>query len=101
MVSNLVNILNHNEVECDELIVYKTVCKTFEKKVKLPKNSTIIFSSPSTIECFLKNVIWDESFTAVSIGDTTARYFPEYITPVVSDTASLESCVKKAIELNS
>ncbi len=101
VVSDIVNILNTNDIVCDELIVYQTVCKQFDEKVKLPKNSTIIFSSPSTIECFFKNISWDESFKAISIGNTTAQYFPKNITPVISDTTSLDSCVKKAIELNS
>jgi uroporphyrinogen-III synthase len=101
VVSDLVNILNSHHVACEELIVYKTVCRTLDTEVKLPKNSTIIFSSPSTITCFLKNITWDESFKAVSIGDTTAQYFPSYITPVIADTTSLDSCVKKAIEINS
>jgi uroporphyrinogen-III synthase len=101
VVSNLVNILKTHDIICDELVIYQTVCKHFDKKVKLPKNATVIFSSPSTIECFFKNISWDESFKAISIGKTTAQYFPQNITPVISDTTSLESCVKKAIELNS
>lgn len=101
VVSDIVNILNTNDIACDELIVYQTVCKQFDEKIKLPKNSTIIFSSPSTIECFFKNISWDESFKAISIGKTTAQYFPKNVTPVISDTASLDSCVKKSIELNS
>ncbi len=28
------------------------------------------------------------------------QYFPENITPAIADTTSLESCVRKAIELN-
>jgi uroporphyrinogen-III synthase len=50
-------------------------------------------------ECFLKLLSWDESFKAISIGKTTAKYFPSYITPIVSDETSLVSCVKKAQEL--
>ncbi|MDQ1264419.1 MAG: uroporphyrinogen-III synthase [Campylobacterota bacterium] len=99
VVSELVNILNSNSVNCDEAIVYETVCMQYKEKIKLPKNSTVIFSSPSTIECFLKNAIWDESYSAISIGHTTQKYFPPHIKPVISDTTSLESCVKKAIEL--
>ena len=99
IVSNLVDILQQNKIQCDNLVVYETVCKEYKKKIKLPKHSTIIFSSPSTIECFLKNVTWDETFTAISIGHTTAKFFPEYIKPVISDNTSLESCVKKALEL--
>lgn len=100
VVSGLVDILNSSGVICDEAIVYQTLCVDFRKKIKLPKNSIIIFSSPSTIECFLKNAIWDESYKAISIGHTTQKYFPPYITPIVSDTTSLDSCVKKAVELS-
>lgn len=99
VVSNLVDILNSNSIVCDEAIVYETVCINYEKPIELPKNSIIIFSSPSTIECFLKNAKWDDSFKAISIGHTTKKYFPPYITPIISETTSLESCVRKAIEL--
>ncbi len=99
-VSSLVTILNENGVKCDNIAIYETICKKHKKNVTLPKNSTIIFSSPSTINCFLENFSWDESYKAVSIGRTTAKFFPDYITPYISETTSLESCVKKAIELN-
>ena len=99
VVSDLVNILNDGGVACDERVVYKTQCKELPKKKRLPKGSTIIFSSPSTIECFFKNMEWDASFNAIAIGKTTASYFPPHITPNIAETTSLESCVKKAIEL--
>lgn len=101
VVSNLLDILESHSVACDELVVYETLCKSYDKGTKLPKGSTFIFSSPSTIECFFKSFVWDDSFKAISIGDTTAKYFPEGIEPVVAETTSLESCVRKAIELNS
>lgn len=100
IVSDLVNILNSNGVECEDVIVYRTICKEFKKKIKLPKNSSIIFSSPSTIECFLKHCDWDESYKAIAIGHTTEQYFPPHITPIIADTTSLDACVRKAIELN-
>lgn len=99
VVSNLANILNAGGVVCDERVVYKTECKELLKKERLPKGSSIIFSSPSSIKCFFKNMEWDESFTAIAIGKTTASYFPPYITPNIAETTSLESCVQKAIEL--
>lgn len=98
-VSELVSILNGAGVICDKISVYKTICKEYQNKVQLPKHSIFIFSSPSTIECFLKNFKWDKSFKAVCIGKTTAKFFPDYITPYISQTTSLESCVKKALEL--
>lgn len=100
VVSNLVTILKEHAIDCDELIVYETRCRKLDPEISLPKNATVIFTSPSTIKCFLKHITWDKSFKAVSIGQTTADYFPPYITPAIADTTSLESCVNKAIELN-
>jgi len=100
VVSNLISILNNQGVKCDNLPIYETVCKKYDEKLTLPKGSIIIFSSPSTIECFLKNIHWSSTFQAVSIGKTTANYFPSYIKPHIAETTSLDSCVKKAQELD-
>jgi len=99
IVSNLINILNNSNINCDHIPIYKTVCVEYENKIDLPDDSIIIFSSPSTIKCFFKNVNWKESFTALSIGNTTQRYFPKNIKPVISDNTTLQSCVQTAINL--
>jgi len=99
IISNIEEILKSNGVLCQSVVAYETVCKKYEEKVVLPKSSVIIFSSPSTIECFFGNIDWDESFQAVSIGKTTAQYFPSYVKAHISDTTSLVSCVEKAEEL--
>lgn len=99
IVANLPQILNDNNVKCIHEPIYETSCVDYKEKITLPKNSIIIFSSPSTIECFLKNAIWDESFQAISIGDTTAKYFPEYIKPIFPQNTSLASCVQTALSL--
>ena len=89
VVSNLIDIL-----KCDDVVVYQTICLSQTKKP--PKDSIIIFSSPSTIKCFLKNFQWDSSYCAISIGKTTLKYFPNYIKPHLSDTTSLQGCVELA-----
>jgi uroporphyrinogen-III synthase len=99
VVSNLIEKLNNADVVCDDIIVYENRCNSEIKVKELPENSYIIFSSPSTIECFFKKFTWKESYTAISIGNTTAKYFPKEIIPVIADTTSLESCINKAIEL--
>ena len=99
VVSNLVDILIKNKIECTHIPIYETKCVEYKQKQTLPKNSIIIFSSPSTINCFFKSVIWDESFQAISIGKTTAKYFPEFIQPIISNETSLKSCVEKALSL--
>lgn len=96
IVSNLVSILKNSGIVCDEVIVYKTSCKELDPSQQPPNGSIIIFSAPSTIKCFLKNFKWDESYKAVAIGKTTAKYFPPEIKPVISPSTSLASCVQTA-----
>ena len=98
-VSNFINILNNNNIQCDYKTIYKTILHKYPEKIKLPKNSIIIFSSPSTIESFFQNASWDTSYKAISIGKTTARYLPKDIQPIVSDITSLRGCVQLALNL--
>ena len=96
-VSNLTNILKENGINIDEVIAYKTSCNKQEKKV-LDKNSTIIFTSPSSVECFFKKYSWEDSFKAIAIGRTTAMYLPKNIKCEISSITSVEECVKLAFK---
>ena len=96
VVSNLVNILNENNILCDEIITYETTCKSYDIKQQPSKNSIIIFSSPSTIKCFLNNFIWDDSYFAIVIGKTTAKYLPSNIKYEIAKETSIESCILSA-----
>lgn len=99
IVSDLVDILNDNNVTCTHIAIYETVCIEQKEKITLPKNSIIIFSSPSTVNCFFKNVNWEDTFTAISIGATTAKYFPEHVVPIIAENTTLQSCVQKALSM--
>lgn len=79
-----------------EKIIYETSCITYDKKEKPAQNAIIIFTSPSTIHCFLKNFDWDESYTAVVIGEATKEHLPENARCEVADTPLIDSCIKKA-----
>lgn len=89
ILSNITDIL-----KCDEYIGYKTICKRYDISKKPSKNSIIIFTSPSTIKCFLDNFKWDSSYRAISIGATTNSYLPKYINGHISEDLSIESCIK-------
>ncbi|MBU3014983.1 uroporphyrinogen-III synthase [Poseidonibacter lekithochrous] len=99
IVSNLINILSDNKIQIDDEIIYENCFDEAVKTVEIPKNSKIIFTSPSTIEYFFKVFSWDESYQAISIGKTTAQYFPKNIKPIIADNTSFKSCVDKALEL--
>jgi uroporphyrinogen-III synthase len=98
VVSDLENILKQNNIAIHSVNLYETTCKKNAQTVSFKSNSYFVFSSPSTIECFFKNYKWDDSFTAVCIGNTTKSYLPKDIKYLLSEKTSLESCVQTAKE---
>jgi uroporphyrinogen-III synthase len=96
-VSNIMDILKENSIDIDELITYKTSCKKSE--VVLEKDSVFIFSAPSSVECFFKNYTWDDSYKAIVIGKTTAKYLPSNIKYSISEKTSIDECIKLAKQL--
>lgn len=97
IVSDIENILKEGGIDIKSAIIYETICK---RAPIIPKEgSVIIFSSPSTIECFLRSIPWSNSYKAVCIGEVTASYLPKNIKAAISNKNSLEACVKLAQEL--
>ena len=98
VVSNLVGLLKDAKIDITDVVVYETIQKQRNHNEIPSKNSVIIFSSPSTVEYFFENFTWDESYKAVVIGHTTAKYLPEEIAYVVSKTTSIDDCIALAKE---
>lgn len=96
-VSNLTNILRQNNINVDEVIAYKTSCSN-NKINPLEKNSIIIFTSPSSVECFFNKYEWDKSFKAIAIGKTTASFLPNYVNFELSKMTSIQECINLALE---
>ena len=96
VVSNLTKILKDNSINIEELITYQTKCNDCDNLITIPKNSIIIFSSPSTINCFFNNYSWDSSYKAIVIGKTTASYLPKDINYEISPTQSIDDCINLA-----
>ena len=93
-VSKITDILKENNINIDELITYKTSCK--KSHIELEKGSVFIFSAPSSVECFFKNYKWHDSYTAIVIGNTTAKYLPSNIKYYISEKTSIDECIKLA-----
>ncbi|MEA3433307.1 MAG: uroporphyrinogen-III synthase [Campylobacterota bacterium] len=91
--------LEKEGIELQEQIIYKTSCIQYSAEEKPSKSAIIIFTSPSTIHCFLKNFEWDESYTAVVIGKATKVHLPANAEYVVADTPLISSCIEKANEI--
>ena len=63
------------------------------------KNAIIIFTSPSTIHCFLENFEWDESYTAVVIGEATKAHLPADAQYEIAVIPQIDACVAKAKQI--
>ncbi len=98
VTSKLNSILKESGVFLDEVVVYETICGDCNKLETPPKGSFIIFSSPSTIECFFRCFSWHDSYKAIVIGKKTASFMPD----IYFETASkqtISSCIKLAKDL--
>ena len=91
--------LEKEGITLQEQIIYETSCLQYSPKEKPSKGAIVIFTSPSTIHCFLKNFEWDESYTAVVIGKATKVHLPVDAVYVVADTPLISSCIEKAKEI--
>ena len=86
-------------IDLREQIIYKTSCVEYLKTQKPKKGAIIIFTSPSTINCFFRNFKWDSSYLAILIGHATKEHLPKECAYEVADTPLIDSCIQKAKEM--
>ncbi len=86
-------------IALQEQIIYETACRKYARQMKPEEGSIIIFTSPSTIRCFLKNFGWDSSYKAVVIGEATKAHLPSEAETYVADRPLIDACVEKAREV--
>lgn len=77
----------------DEAIVYETQCSQEIAKINVPQNATLIFTSPSSVVCYLQNHSIYEQNRVVVIGATTAKELPKNVKYTISNETSIQSCV--------
>ncbi|MDK9693281.1 MAG: uroporphyrinogen-III synthase [Sulfurimonas sp.] len=82
----------------EEEILYVSECSQEILDVRVNDDSTLVFTSPSSIECFLKNNTIHPNAKVVVIGTTTAKCLPDGIKYIVSQNTSIESCIELAIK---
>jgi len=93
------NFLAQAGITLQEKVIYETSCIKYSKENTPEKNAILIFTSPSTIHCFLENFEWDKSYTAVVIGEATKEYLPEDAQYEVADIPQIDACIIKAKQI--
>lgn len=85
--------------EIDEAVVYQTRCNPDPIDVSVSGEGILIFTSPSAIECFLRNYPIMPTQQIIVIGTTTQKALPEGIVSVLSPETSVKSAVEMARQI--
>ncbi|MFA6193147.1 MAG: uroporphyrinogen-III synthase [Sulfurimonas sp.] len=99
VASNFVSTCNNEGYLIKEAIVYESECSKGMQDVEVEEDAVLIFTSPSSVECFLKNHAISSSNKIIVIGKTTASALPKGIACIISEETSIESCINLGIHL--
>jgi uroporphyrinogen-III synthase len=83
----------------DEAIVYETNCSEQEIKYTIAEDGILIFTSPSTIRCFMQNYPFFPTQKVIVIGKTTQNALPTNISSHLSPIANVASAVNLAHQI--
>ena len=81
----------------EEAIIYESRCSDEILNFRLEdEDAILIFTSPSSVRCFLKNNSLHVEQKIIVIGTTTAKALPTKINYKISEKTSIKSCLELA-----
>lgn len=80
----------------DERVLYKSECSKNILEVAVEDNAVLIFTSPSSLHCFLQTHTLLPSHRVIVIGKTTAKALPKNIEYYISQETTIQSCMELA-----
>ena len=99
VASDFVNVCREDGYNIDESILYSSSCSEEISQVILEDNATLIFTSPSSIECFLKHHSFNKKNIIIVIGKTTAKKLPPEVEYILSKETTIDACVEIALSI--
>jgi len=96
VASDFVQKCQKDGYNIDEAVVYSSDCSQEIIDVDVKEGSTLIFTSPSSLHCFLKTHHIDKKSRVIVIGKTTAKALPEGIHYSISKETTIQSCMELA-----
>ncbi len=96
VASDFVNVCKDDGYDIDEIVLYESDCSKEIQNVDIEDDSVLIFTSPSSIKCFLKNHSIGQDSTVIVIGKTTAKSLPKEVSYLISNDTTIESCIDLA-----
>jgi uroporphyrinogen-III synthase len=85
--------------EIDEAVVYQTRCNPEAITEPIDENGILIFTSPSSVECFLQRHLIFPTHRVVVIGTTTQKALPHGTDAQLSAQTSVASAVELARQI--
>lgn len=99
VASDFVKQCQKDGFNIDEAIIYRSDCSQEILDAKVEDNSILIFTSPSSINCFLKTHTISKESRIIVIGKTTAKAVPKDIEYILSNETTIKSCMQIALTL--
>lgn len=93
IASSFTSKMKDDDYNIDEIIVYESKCSSAIENIELGDNATLIFTSPSSVECFLKTHTMTKNAKVIVIGTTTAKALPKNIKYKIAQNPTIESCI--------
>ena len=94
IISNLDESLRSAGFSIHSQIAYFSAPLSLADTQKPPKDSILLFTSPSAYAYFLQNFKWDSSYLAVGIGKSTFESFESGIKKEISPIQEIEKSIK-------
>jgi len=94
VASDFVAVCKNDDYNIDEAVVYKSECSKAIDDVVVEDEAVLIFTSPSSVKCFLKKHNFTKEQKIIVIGKTTAKALPDGVAYIVSPETTIESCMK-------
>ncbi len=98
IASNFVSTCRDDGYAIDEEILYVSECSSEILNISTCRDATLIFTSPSAIECYLKNHQIYHKDRVIVIGKTTAKALPLHVSYEISQITSIDSCIELALK---
>jgi len=99
VASDFVEVCKTDGFNIDEEIVYESDCSQEILDVEVKDESILIFTSPSSLNCFLKTHEINKKSKVIVIGKTTAKAVPKNTEYILSKETSIDSCMEIASKL--
>lgn len=98
IASDFVSTCQDEGYNIDEAIVYESECSEELRHVEVQEDAVLIFTSPSSVECFLKNHLISPVAKVIVIGKTTALALPKEVNYILSEDTTIQSCIDIALK---